>query len=196
MAKKFRLKREIDTEKLYVGQEFKNYTELCRYLNLKTGLNGNQRMSQKKELRQYFDFAKMSGSNRIVITEIYGVPKEKDDLRHKGNNWKDSGYEDNYNLNEVQSKMKGVYAIHQGKDIYIGYTSENFRRAFITILSGKQPYLLEMIQNGAIFDVIWALDTRNIGYIQRKKRITIYEFLFRGYNVVNHRNECTIDNYK
>lgn len=67
------------------GDEFKSYRSLCRHLNepIKTG---NSKISQIKSWKQFFNFEQKTGSNALIITEVYEQPKVKDDKRSSGNN--------------------------------------------------------------------------------------------------------------
>lgn len=71
---------------LIVGQEFKNYKELCIFLNEDENLLGNSKKSQEKEFRRYFDFEKIGNSRRIRIKNVYGAPLNKENNYKGGNN--------------------------------------------------------------------------------------------------------------
>ncbi len=60
----------IDTayKKLENGQEFKNYKELCNFLNQPIGA-GNQKKYQLKEFERYFEYHKVG--QKIIIDNIY-----------------------------------------------------------------------------------------------------------------------------
>lgn len=56
---------------------------MCKILNEQT-LEGNSKKAQIAEWKQYFEFEKVG--TKYLITEIYDIPKEKNDLRKEGNN--------------------------------------------------------------------------------------------------------------
>ena len=57
---------------LHVGQEFKNYPELCKALNLEPD-GGNKKKKQLKELQSYINYEVQD--RKYIITEIYDIPK-------------------------------------------------------------------------------------------------------------------------
>lgn len=63
----------IDTRKLFIGQVFKNYNELCKFLNVEIK-TGKARQLQEQFFRCYFDYEKLKYSNELVILEIYSEP--------------------------------------------------------------------------------------------------------------------------
>lgn len=69
-------------KELSSGQEFKNYKELCSFLN-EEEKTGNAKKSQIKEWEQYFALEKQG--QKITISEIYEKSKPKVDLRAEGN---------------------------------------------------------------------------------------------------------------
>lgn len=54
-----------------INQVFKNYTELCNYLNLPI-LGGKSKQLQLKKLEQYFSWTR--DGKKYIITEIYSTP--------------------------------------------------------------------------------------------------------------------------
>ena len=75
----------LNTNNLKSNQTFKNYKELCNFLNepIKTG---KAKQLQLKEWERFFLFLKEG--QKIIITEIFDIPKEKIDKRanNKGGN--------------------------------------------------------------------------------------------------------------
>jgi hypothetical protein len=65
------------------GQVFKNYKELCVALG-EIPKTSNSKNAQMKEWERYFYFTKQG--HKIIIEEVYDLPKEKQDLRSQGNN--------------------------------------------------------------------------------------------------------------
>ena len=65
------------------GQIFKNYKELCIAIG-ESPKTSNSKNAQMKEWERFFMYSKQG--HKIVIEEIYGFPKEKQDMRSSGNN--------------------------------------------------------------------------------------------------------------
>ena len=63
---------EKQIEQLHVGQEFKNYPELCKALNLEPD-GGNKKKKQLKELQSYINYEVQD--RKYIITEIFETPK-------------------------------------------------------------------------------------------------------------------------
>lgn len=63
------------------GQIFKNLKELCQFLQIEYKDSTNSRKKIIKELEQYIKFHK--NGRKIVIDDIYNIPKEKTDNRGK-----------------------------------------------------------------------------------------------------------------
>lgn len=74
---------EIDTSKLVIGMVVKNYKELCNLFGEETK-TGKAKQLQLKNWQRYFDWEK--DGQKFIITDIYGTPLPKEDLRRKGNN--------------------------------------------------------------------------------------------------------------
>lgn len=72
---------KIDTDKLYIGQVFKNKKILCEYLNQEYIPNKTASNAQLKEWHRYIDWEK--DGQKIIITDIYPIPLDKDDGRVK-----------------------------------------------------------------------------------------------------------------
>lgn len=64
---------QLDTSKLYIGQVFKNYNELCKFLNIEIK-TGKSKQLQEQHFRCYFDYEKLSNSNEIIILDVYSEP--------------------------------------------------------------------------------------------------------------------------
>jgi hypothetical protein len=72
----------MKVEKLYVGQTFKNYKELCLELEMEV-MTSNSKNSQMKELSRYCKFVKVG--HKFKIEEIYSTPLPKTDNRSENN---------------------------------------------------------------------------------------------------------------
>ena len=56
---------------IHQGQKFKNYHVFCQHLGIEEQKAGNTKKSQFKELRRYFDFHKIPGTQELMIDEVY-----------------------------------------------------------------------------------------------------------------------------
>lgn len=63
-------------------KEFKNWKELCEYLGKKYNGQTNSRKALEKKFKQFFEFEKVEGSNKIRITKIFD--KMKPNFKSKG----------------------------------------------------------------------------------------------------------------
>lgn len=68
-------KPEVDTSNLRVGMVFKNYTELCKYLEGRR-IDGDSKDHTLSKWRRYFDWR--NENRKFIITEIYDIPLPKD----------------------------------------------------------------------------------------------------------------------
>lgn len=62
---------------IHQGQKFKNYHVFCQHLGIEEQKAGNTKKSQFKELRRYFDFHKIPGTQELMIDEVYDEVKPK-----------------------------------------------------------------------------------------------------------------------
>jgi hypothetical protein len=68
---------------IQTGNVYKNYKHLCQVLG-EHPTTGNAKKAQLKEWERFFSFSK--DGYKLIITEVYKEPKEKQDLRSQGNN--------------------------------------------------------------------------------------------------------------
>lgn len=61
--------KEPNIQGIYVGCIFKNLKDLIRYTGL-TGLKGNSKVASIRLLQNYLSWEKISGTNKIRITEV------------------------------------------------------------------------------------------------------------------------------
>lgn len=108
------------TSKLYTNQIFKNYKELCAYLN-EEPKKANSKKAQIKEWERYFSFIKEG--QKIIITEVFDDPLNKIDNRG-GNN--------NKNVKPVMDYLMSVFNTSK-IDKY--YTISNWSTAILHILN-------------------------------------------------------------
>lgn len=64
----------IDTTKILPGQEFKNMQELSVALTGKKMPAGNRYVVRVNEMKKYFSWDKVPGTNRIIITDVFKEP--------------------------------------------------------------------------------------------------------------------------
>lgn len=149
----------INKDELWDGRVFKNYRDLCRQLNWKICVHGdNSYQAQFKALsavcrwRKDVDANGKKLSNRIIIEEVYSKPLPIEDGR------KNVGFKvesDNYRVPIEHSKSKGIYRIICGNEVYIGSTRRGFRRRFIEHLnSGIQPATKDLLDRGGLFELV------------------------------------------
>ena len=67
----------IDTTKILPGQEFKNMQELSVALTGQKMPAGNRYVVRVNEMKKYFSWDKVPGSNKIIITDIFPEPVTK-----------------------------------------------------------------------------------------------------------------------
>jgi hypothetical protein len=73
----------MKVEKLYEGQTFKNYKELCLELGMEIKSSTNSKNAQYKELSRFCKFNKVG--HKITVDEIYDTPLPKLDGRSENN---------------------------------------------------------------------------------------------------------------
>jgi hypothetical protein len=84
-----------------------------------------------------------------------------------------------------------VYRIIKDNQVYIGSTTNGFRKRFIqhTHETNKLPITKEMLDNGAIFEIVWiALNNEDTKYIREMEKYYIKYYKEKNYIVINKRN--------
>jgi len=139
--------------KLTKGMTFKNYKELCIFLDMPIRSGTSGKRSQFKELKRYCTYIKQG--QKIIITEIFDIPLEKTDLRGTGNNRK---VFPNFLISKDDENKTGIYKIvlNENNDIYIGSTTTSFRHRYIQHKgkNNKNLLTLKMLKDGATFDIL------------------------------------------
>jgi hypothetical protein len=74
----------MNLDNLQIGQEIKNYKELCKLLEEPVKDGGKAKEYQLKDFQRYFNFEREG--RKFIIKEIYDSPLEKEDGRMFGNN--------------------------------------------------------------------------------------------------------------
>ena len=70
--------KNMDLSKLQIGQEIKNYKELCELISIPEK-KANSKVAQLKELQRYVNYERRG--QKFIITDIYKTPLERDDNR-------------------------------------------------------------------------------------------------------------------
>lgn len=84
-----------------LGQEFKNYKELCTYLG-EQEKGGKSRDLQIKDWERYFSFEKQG--HKFIITDVYDTPKEKIRKQRKVEDKPRKKYKtENYTSNNIKN---------------------------------------------------------------------------------------------
>ena len=96
---------KLYTSKLYTNQIFKNYKELCAYLN-EEPKTANSKKAQLKEWERYFSFTKEG--QKIIITEVFDAPKDKV-TKYTSNNNKNVKPMMDYLMAEFDTKYANKY---------------------------------------------------------------------------------------
>lgn len=74
---------------VFVGQEFKNYKDMCLHIGITPKGGGESLKSQKNELKTHFEWEKVKGSNKVRITKLHTTEetiKLKSKIKRGGNN--------------------------------------------------------------------------------------------------------------
>lgn len=173
-------------KELYVGQEFKNYKIFCKFMD-EEPKKANSKISQIKEWNRYFLFKKEG--QKIIITKIFDIPKDKIDNRG-GNNLGHYRHPNLgiYNLTDEQNDLKGVYKIQLNDTVYIGSTIASFKTRYRQhcIDNDVIPYTHDLLEKGATFDILWIADKNNTEEnIRMNEYNYIKEYINQGYDVLN-----------
>lgn len=118
-------------EKLFKGQTFKNYKELCNELEMEIKSSTNSRNAQLKILECFCKFNKIG--HKFTIEEIYETPKDKVDNR--GGNF-NTIYGDLIQIliADLLAQCKGHISISRSKLMHtIGMTNANYSECRETV---------------------------------------------------------------
>lgn len=91
--------------KLYVGQEFKNLREFCKYIEVP--YNSKHPEQAKKYIGQYCKFHKKENSKSLIVDEVYDEIKSI----------KIYSYKYNYNIGDILKQEYGILKINDQKRI-------------------------------------------------------------------------------
>ena len=74
---------KIASNHVETGQSYKSYSALCSFIGIEPKKGGKERKYQEKRLKCYFDWQKVEGSHKLIITETYyDNPKPYEDGRN------------------------------------------------------------------------------------------------------------------
>ena len=96
-------KYRVDITKLQIGQIFKNKKQLCEHLGQDYISNKTASGAQTKEWRRYFEWVK--DGQKIIITDIYDAPLDKNDGRVKNGTQKYQQYIEDILLAYMDSEI-------------------------------------------------------------------------------------------
>ena len=168
---------ELVKSKLKAGNIL-NYKNICVLLD-QPYYEGNQKKSQLKEWKRYFNFEKRN--RKLLIVEIFNEIKPKECSKNYINF-------DQFLLTYEDGQKNGVYIIQKDNKVYIGSTIVSFRKRFLEHMDKKtKPIIHDMLYNGATFSALWFANENDEEYIIRNKEeqyIKYYSSLSQ-YDVLN-----------
>jgi hypothetical protein len=137
----------IREKRIFVGQEFKNYKELCKAFKEKIK-TGGAKITQIKKWEQYVKIKRIKPGYKIVIEDIYKIPKI---------NFPQFSL---YGLQEME--LGGIYKIQYKNIVYIGSTKnfyDRFRFHYNTpqtykIINGEKVSTTDLLRKGGIMSPI------------------------------------------
>lgn len=180
----------MNIDNLRIGQIIKNYKELCNLINEKPK-NGCSKNSQLKEFERFVAYH--NEGHKFIIDEIYKEPKPKNDKRLSYNH-----NIENYKIPKELDNHIGVYKIQFNNDIYIGSTSQGFRRRFLGHYLGNQKNTKTLLENGAEFSIVW--DMTGIEDIELIRMVESYIINYckinTNYNIVNERDSIGFNKFE
>ena len=175
-------------KELYVGQEFKNYKIFCKFMD-EEPKKANSKISQIKEWNRYFLFKKEG--QKIIITKIFDIPKDKIDNRIGGVVWNNRKYPNLgiYTLTNEQGRLKGVYKIQLDNEVYVGSTTVGFRTRYRQHSNNENnmtPHTQDLLKRGASFEILWIADENDSETtIRQRENDYIEQYRNDGYNMLN-----------
>lgn len=175
-------------KELYVGQEFKNYKIFCKFMD-EEPKKANSKISQIKEWNRYFLFKKEG--QKIIITKIFDIPKDKIDNRIGGVVWNNRKYPNLgiYTLTNEQGRLKGVYKIQLDNEVYVGSTTVGFRTRYRQHSNNENnmtPHTQDLLKRGASFEILWIADENDSETtIRQMENDYIEQYRNNGYDMLN-----------
>ena len=107
----------MNIENIKVGDKFSTENKLLGTVGFKKTKSLHTKNSQIKELKRYLSYEKTGKisrgkvTNEIIITEIYDIPKEKEDNRNGGNN---RSIISDYLYNCIVTNLEDIYGFVDG----------------------------------------------------------------------------------
>ena len=124
----------IDTTKILPGQEFKNMQELSVALTGKKMPAGNRYVVRVNEMKKYFSWDKVPGTNRIIITDVFKEPITKERKKYKKRKttvpkeyYPQGKYNSMMYANLTTLQLNQKYSVNDLFEL-LGMTSEKFTR--------------------------------------------------------------------
>lgn len=163
--------------KLHEGQVFKNYKELCNFLNIKY-CGGNSKKIVISYILNYFEIVR--DGNKIVIGK--NLNKNIVTQRVTKQNKYLHCYK-NFNIDLSKKNFIGVYCITLKNEIYIGSTITSLGTRYLQHKNnngGKSEKTYSMIKSGGIFSALSIYDpSQNIEEKQIREEELNYINSFR-----------------
>lgn len=175
---------------------YKNYKELCSAIKWKV-VSGNSKIKQFKELESMCKFNKEG--QKIIIEEIFDIPKDIEDKRRYGGNLKDFG---NFKVKKEFENNIGIYRIinYKTKEVYIGSTIRGFRTRFKEHNRGDTEYMYytkELLNNGGVFEILESMNDCSEKEIRLKEQYYIDRYNENNnYILINNRYEVCYNGKK
>lgn len=164
---------------LKIGQVFRNYKAICEWLDVKPA-SGNTKISHMKDFDRYCKYHK--DGNKFVIDEVYDMPLERENNRYL--------IEKEYIVESQSNRLNGVYTIALDDSLYIGSTISGFRGRFHQHKFGSQRHTKEMLDKGALFQVLWGSEVEDEYIIREAEQMYIDYFMAnKDWNLVNKKEE-------
>ncbi len=171
---------------LEVGQIFKNYKEICKWLKVEP-TTGKGKKYHLREFERYCNYHKEG--QKFIIDEVYKNPSSKIDNRG-GNNIKYSY--DGLKISKRDYSKYGVYKITKDNQIYIGSTMVSFKERFKQHLYGRQETTKDLLHNGWIFEIIYKTNVDSEDFIRKLEKFYIDYYLFNKDWILINKKEETV----
>lgn len=157
----------------YIG-EMITYKQMCEILGLKYYTGGKAKKLQIEDIFRYYDIEKIK--TKYMIHDKYETPYAKEDKRKSSELKK---HYDKYVVDKNQDNDIGVYCIATHDSIYIGSTIDSFRRRFLCHKNNRwsQKHTKKMLDNGALFQILWASDVEDEYIIRQVEQMYIDYFM-------------------
>jgi len=167
---------------LKVNQEIKNYKEFCKLLGLSPS-SGNSRNGHIRTFNYFFEYERKG--HGYIITKIYDKPIEYN--RYHKSEYKN----ERYCYGDINDYLdtKGIYALINKSDIYIGKSFDLYTRLSNHLGEHSSiPYTRDMLINGGMCYVLFDLGIDDDYLLKECESIVINHYIDNtNLNVVNKR---------